>query len=44
MDLSFRHYQRVEGTFSLPEGAVAKAVLVRIQAGGQIQVQQSFAL
>jgi hypothetical protein len=44
MDLSFRHYQRVEGTFSLPEGAVAKAVLVRILSGGQTQVQQSFAL
>jgi Family of unknown function (DUF6776) len=42
--LSFRHYQRVEGTFSLPEGAVARSVLVRIVAGGQAQTQQTFPL
>jgi hypothetical protein len=44
LDLSFRHYQRVEGTFSLPAGAVAKSVQVRIVSGGQTQVQQSFVL
>jgi hypothetical protein len=42
IELSFRHYQRIEGTFSLPEGAVAKSVLVRIVANGQPQTQQSF--
>jgi hypothetical protein len=42
IELSFRHYQRVEGTFTLPEGAVPKSVLVRIVAGGQAQTQQSF--
>lgn len=44
IELSFRHYQRVEGTFTLPEGAVAKSVLVRIVANGQPQTQQSFPL
>lgn len=42
IELSFRHYQRVEGTFTLPEGAVGKSVLVRIVANGQQQTQQSF--
>jgi hypothetical protein len=40
--LSFRHYQRVEGTFTLPAGAVPKSVQVRILSDGQTQVQQSF--
>lgn len=40
--LSFRHYQRVEGVFSLPAGAVARSALVKIAVGGQTQVQQSF--
>jgi len=44
IELSFRHYQRVEGTFSLPEGAVARSVLVKIVGGGQAQTQQSFPL
>jgi hypothetical protein len=42
LELSFRHYQRVEGSFTLPAGAVARSVLVRIMAGGQTQTQQSF--
>ncbi|HEU0200398.1 MAG TPA: DUF6776 family protein [Burkholderiaceae bacterium] len=42
IDLSFRHYQRVEGTFTLPEGAVARSVIVRILAGGQPHSQQTF--
>ena len=43
IELSFRHYQRVEGTFMLPPGAVARSVLVRILANnGQPQTQQSF--
>jgi cell division protein FtsL len=44
IELSFRHYQRVEGTFNLPQGAVARSVLVRIVANGQPQTQQSFPL
>lgn len=44
MDLSFRHYQRVEGTFTLPAGAVARVVQVRIVSGNQTQAQQSFKL
>ena len=44
MQLSFRHYQRVEGGFSLPAGAVARSVQVRILAGGETQMQQTFNL
>jgi hypothetical protein len=43
-DLSFRHYQRLEGTFTLPTGAVANSVLVRVMAAGETQTQQSFNL
>jgi hypothetical protein len=44
MQLSFRHYQRIEGTFSLPAGALAHSVQVRIVAGGETQYQQTFNL
>lgn len=44
LHLSFRHYQRIEGLFALPPGAVARSVLVKILAGGQTQIQQSFNL
>jgi hypothetical protein len=44
LHLSFRHYQRIEGSFELPPGAVARSVLVKILAGGQTQTQQSFNL
>jgi hypothetical protein len=43
-DLSFRHYQRLEGAFTLPSGAVAHSVLVRVVASGETQTQQSFTL
>jgi hypothetical protein len=43
-DLSFRHYQRLEGAFTLPSGAVAHSVLVRVVAAGETQTQQSFTL
>jgi hypothetical protein len=43
-ELSFRHYQRLEGTFTLPTGAVAQSVLVRVLAAGETQTQQSFSL
>jgi hypothetical protein len=44
LQLSFRHYQRVEGAFTLPAGAVAHSVQVRILAGGESKLQQSFNL
>lgn len=44
LELSFRHYQRVEGTITLPEGATAKSVVVRIVAAGQTHAQQTFQL
>jgi hypothetical protein len=44
LPLAFRHYQRVEGGFSLPAGAVARSVQVRILAGGATQLQQTFNL
>lgn len=39
--LSFRHYQRVEGVLTLPEGAVTKQVQARVLEKGQVRVQQS---
>lgn len=44
LELSFRHYQRVEGSFVLPEGATARSVVVRILAAGQTHAQQTFQL
>lgn len=44
LGLSFRHYQRVEGQFTLPVGAVARSVQVRIVANGEVRVQQTFNL
>ena len=43
-ELSFRHYQRLEGDFTLPAGAVPHSVLVRVLASGETQTQQSFTL
>jgi hypothetical protein len=42
--LTFRHYQRVEGTFELPEGAVVQSVLVKILADGETRAQQTFTM
>jgi len=42
--LTFKHYQRVEGVLTLPEGAVIKAVQARILDKGQIRAQQSATL
>jgi hypothetical protein len=39
--LGFRHYQRVEGVLTVPEGAVVKAVQARVLEKGQIRVQQT---
>ncbi len=41
LKLGFRHYQRVEGTLTLPEGAVVKAVQAKVLEKGQIRAQQS---
>jgi hypothetical protein len=42
--LSFRHYQRVEGSFSIPAGATVRSVLVRIQSDGETRAQQTFTM
>jgi hypothetical protein len=42
--LAFRHYQRVEGTFSVPDGATVRSILVRILAGGETRAQQTFTM
>lgn len=42
--LSFRHYQRVEGVFSIPAGATVRSILVRIQADGETRAQQTFTM
>lgn len=39
--LSFKHYQRVEGVLTLPEGAVTKLVQARVLEKGQVRAQQS---
>ncbi len=39
--LSFRYYQRVEGTLALPQGATVKMVQTRVLENGQIRAQQS---
>jgi hypothetical protein len=43
-ELSFRHYQRLEGTLTLPDGAVARSVVVTVLASGETQTQQAFPL
>lgn len=42
--LSFRHYQRVEGTFALPDGAVVRSVQVKIHSDGETRAQQTFTM
>jgi cell division protein FtsL len=44
LELSFRHYQRVEGVLRLPDGAVARAVVVKIVAADKTLAQQNFQL
>ena len=39
--LGFKHYQRVEGVLTMPEGASMKAVQARVLERGQIRAQQS---
>ena len=42
--LAFRHYQRVEGTFEIPEGAVVRSVQIKIESGGEVRAQQTFTM
>jgi hypothetical protein len=42
--LAFRHYQRVEGTFSVPADASVQSILVRIQSGNETRAQQTFTM
>ncbi|HJW53930.1 MAG TPA: DUF6776 family protein [Burkholderiaceae bacterium] len=42
--LSFRHYQRVEGMLTLPEGVSIKSIQARVLERGQVRVQQTAAL
>lgn len=39
-DLSIRHFRRVDGTFQVPDGAVATKVEVRLIQGGDTKVSQ----
>jgi len=42
--LAFKHYQRMEGVLTLPEGVVMKAIQARVLQNGQIRVQQAATL
>ena len=42
--LSFRHYQRVEGSFSVPPGAAVRSVQVTISSGGETRAQQTYSM
>jgi len=42
--IGFRHYQRLEGVLTLPEGAVAKSVEARVMERGQVRAQKSAGL
>jgi hypothetical protein len=42
--LSFRHYQRVEGSFSVPVGAAVRSVQVTISSGGETRAQQTYSM
>jgi hypothetical protein len=39
--LNFKHYQRVEGVLTLPQGASVKLVQARVLERGQIRAQQA---
>jgi len=42
--LTFKHYQRMEGVLTLPEGVSMKAVQARVLQNGQIRAQQAATL
>lgn len=39
--LGFKHYQRLEGVLTLPEGVEAKSVLAKVLENGQVRAQLS---
>jgi hypothetical protein len=39
--LGFKHYQRMEGVLTLPEGVETKEVMARVLENGQIRAQLS---
>ncbi|MBI1890894.1 MAG: hypothetical protein HYS18_09625 [Burkholderiales bacterium] len=39
--IGFKHYQRLEGVLTLPEGVMMKAIQARVLERGQMRVQQS---
>ena len=45
-DVEFRFYQKVEGRFRIPEGALLKSVDVRVlaQPGGQVKLSRTINL
>ncbi|MDB5798908.1 MAG: hypothetical protein JWP36_2810 [Paucimonas sp.] len=42
--LGFRHYQRLEGSLTLPAGAVARSLQATVLEKGQVRAQQSLNL
>jgi hypothetical protein len=43
-EVSFRRYQRFEGTLNLPEGCVVKSLQVRVMQQGNVRAQQAAAV
>jgi septal ring factor EnvC (AmiA/AmiB activator) len=41
LKVNFKHYQRIEGVLTLPEGVAAKSIQARVLEKGQIRAQQS---
>lgn len=41
--VSFTHYQRIDGRFQLPAGAVLRSVQMRLLEGKEVRAQQNFA-
>ncbi|MBW6494080.1 MAG: hypothetical protein K0B16_05920 [Burkholderiaceae bacterium] len=41
--VSFTHYQRIDGRFELPTGAVLRSVQMRLLEGKEVRAQQNFA-
>ncbi len=44
LKLSFRHYQKLEGLITIPQGATVKTVQARVLDKGQLRAQQSASL
>jgi len=44
LTLAFRHYQRVEGNLTIPEGSSVKLIQVRVLEKGQVRAQSSTSL